>query len=215
MAIDVLPKLRKSYQLAGLRRRDLAADPLDQFRKWFQQALEAGVPEPSAMTLATADPSGCPSARIVLLKGMDERGFLFYTNYQSRKGRELGENPRAALVFFWSELERQIRITGEVSRLSPEESALYFESRPRGSRLGAWASEQGQPVTNREHLIERFREYRRKFLGQPIPMPSYWGGYVLHPVRIEFWQGRVNRLHDRFQYTRSQEGAWEVARLAP
>ncbi|HEY2953043.1 MAG TPA: pyridoxamine 5'-phosphate oxidase [Verrucomicrobiae bacterium] len=210
-----LAHLRKEYTLTGLRRADLNPDPLAQFRKWLQQAVDADVPEPSAMTLATVDAEGQPSARIVLLKGLDERGFSFFTNYESRKGRELAANPRASLLFLWKELERQVGIRGLVSKLSRKESATYFKTRPRGSRLGAWASKQSQVIASRAMLEDKLRELERKFPGEDVPLPPYWGGYILAPAEIEFWQGRPNRLHDRFLYTRASDQGWKIERLSP
>jgi pyridoxamine 5'-phosphate oxidase len=228
---------RREYSLAGLDRRDLADDPLVQFRKWYEDMLGAarggwlrGVSialfnlwhailgrrsaDANAMIVATADGSGQPSARTVLLKGLDARGFSFFTNYESRKGRELAENPRAALVFFWPALERQVIVTGTVTKLPSEESAAYFRSRPRGSQVGAWASRQSSVVESRKQLEQQFADATARFQGQDISLPPYWGGYVLAPTRIEFWQGRPNRLHDRFAYVR-EGGRWIVHRLAP
>ncbi len=210
-----LADLRKDYTLTGLRRADLDPDPITQFQKWLQQALHATLPEPTAMTLATADNAGQPSARIVLLKGVDERGFLFFTNYESRKGRELAENPHAALALHWPELERQVRVTGRVTRVSREESENYFKARPRGHRLGSWVSHQSQAVANRAVLEEKLKPLEAKYPGDDIPLPPYWGGYVLSPVEIEFWQGRTNRLHDRFHYARQPRGGWLIERLSP
>ena len=207
--------LRKEYTLSGLRRADLDPDPLAQFRKWFQQAVDADVHEPSAMTLATVDSDAQPSARIVLVKGLDERGFSFFTSYESRKGRELAANPRASLVFFWKELERQVGIRGTVSKLSREESEKYFQLRPRGSRLGAWTSQQSQPIASRSVLEEKLRQLEQKYPGEEVPLPPYWGGYVLAPAEIEFWQGRLNRLHDRVRYTRQPDNSWKIERLSP
>jgi len=209
-----LADLRRSYTLAGLRRVELDADPIQQFQKWLQQALDAQLLEPTAMTLATADQNGRPSARIVLLKGLDERGFIFFTNYESRKGRELAENPNASLVFYWAELERQVRVSGTASRISREESENYFKSRPRGHRLGAWVSTQSDVITNRAVLEERLKQLEAKYPGD-VPLPPYWGGYVLSPVEIEFWQGRPNRLHDRFRYGKQADATWLIERLAP
>lgn len=210
-----LAELRKSYTLGGLRRADLNPDPLAQFNRWMQQALDAQLLEPTAMTLATADKAGRPSARIVLLKGVDERGFLLFTNYESRKGRELMENPRAALVLYWAELERQVRITGTVAKAPLEESEKYFKSRPRGHRLGAWVSNQSEVIANREVLERRLAGIEAQYPGEEIPLPSYWGGYFLVPNDIEFWQGRADRLHDRFRYTKQPAGGWVIERLAP
>jgi pyridoxamine 5'-phosphate oxidase len=212
-----LADIRREYTLAGLRRADLDANPIAQFQKWFEQATQAFAQKEidvNAATLATADKSGKPSARIVLLKGADERGFVFFTNHDSRKGRELLENPNGALNFFWPELERQIGIAGTVEKISREESEKYFKSRPRGSRLAAWASDQSSVVENRDALESKWRELERKFPGE-IPLPPNWGGLVLRSERIEFWQGRPSRLHDRFQYTKQPGDLWKLERLAP
>lgn len=233
-----LADLRREFALGGLRRRDLDTDPVAQFRSWFQQAsgqraggrlrrvgialykclqavLGAEPTDVNAMALATADKEGRPSARMVLLKGVDERGFIFYTNYESRKGDELTENPQAALVFYWAEFERQICITGSVKKLPREESEAYFRTRPRGSRLAAWASRQSAVVGSRPELEQNWEAAEAKYAGADVPLPPYWGGYVLSPSRMEFWQGRVNRLHDRFCYTRQPDGRWLIERLAP
>ncbi|MDP9487375.1 MAG: pyridoxamine 5'-phosphate oxidase [Actinomycetota bacterium] len=207
--------LRNEYTRAGLDETDLRPDPLAQFRGWFEDALAAGLHEPNAMTLATATPGGKPSARVVLLKGFDERGFVFYTNYEGRKGEELGRNPRAALVFYWGELERQVRIEGRASRVPERESDAYYASRPRGSRLGAWASEQSRPVEGREVLESRLRALEREYEGREVPRPPFWGGYRVEPEAVEFWQGRQNRLHDRIVYRRRGAGGWEIERLQP
>jgi pyridoxamine 5'-phosphate oxidase len=230
--------IRREYNLAGLRRRDLDSDAIVQFRRWFDQAtgtrasgrlrkllittykslfMIRGVEQLdlNAMTLATADREGRPSARIVLLKGLDERGFVFFTNYNSRKGHELEENPNAALVFHWPEQERQVCVAGQVSRLSPAESESYFRSRPRGSRIGAWASDQSTVVRDRADLERQWEQIERRFPGEEVPCPAHWGGYVLNPARLEFWQGRPNRLHDRFRYTREPNGTWKIERLSP
>jgi pyridoxamine 5'-phosphate oxidase len=232
------PDTRREYSLGGLDRDDLAADPLAQFARWFGDASASrgasrvrrigialfdlwhavlGQPpvDVNAMVLATADHQGRPSARTVLLKGIDARGFTFFTNYDSRKGRELAENPRAALVFFWPGLERQVLVSGEVTRLTAEESERYFRSRPLGSRIAAWASNQSAPVPDRATLEERWRETAARFPGDDVPLPPNWGGFLLAPSRIEFWQGRANRLHDRFSYTREAGGEWRIERLAP
>jgi pyridoxamine 5'-phosphate oxidase len=231
-------ELRREYNLAGLRRKDLDPDPLVQFRRWFEQATgerpsgrlrmflikwykmlflirRAEMSDLNAMTLSTADKEGRPSARVVLLKGLDERGFIFYTNYNSRKGRELAENPDTALTFYWPQLERQVCVAGTVSKVSPEESEDYFKSRPRGSRIAAWASDQSSVVQNRGELEEKWQRIEHQYQGKEVPRPEHWGGYVLSPSRIEFWQGRPNRLHDRFRYLRQPEGGWTLERLAP
>ncbi|MGH7951661.1 MAG: pyridoxamine 5'-phosphate oxidase [Limisphaerales bacterium] len=210
---------RREYSLDGLRRADLNANPISQFQKWFEQAaavLAKKKLDVNAATLATADKNGIPSARIVLLKVIDDdRGFIFFTNYESRKGRELAENPNASLVFYWAELERQICIAGPVAKIGRDKSEKYFKSRPRGSRLAAWASNQSDVVADRAALEKRWNEMTAKFPGDDIPLPPNWGGYVLKPERIEFWQGRPNRLHDRFCYAREADDSWKLSRLAP
>jgi pyridoxamine 5'-phosphate oxidase len=206
--------LRKEYTSAGLDKAGVDPDPIVQFHEWFENAVEADLHEPNAMILATATTDGKPSARTVLLKGYDERGFVFYTNYEGRKAAELEVNPTCALLFYWGELERQIRIEGRASRLSSEESDAYFAGRPRGSRLGAWASEQSHPVEDRSILEERVRALEAEYEGREIPRPPFWGGYRVEPDTIEFWQGRENRLHDRIVYHRSGRG-WKIVRLQP
>jgi pyridoxamine 5'-phosphate oxidase len=195
--------------------QDLHPDPLVQFDRWLEEAAAAGVGLAEAMTLATASRAGRPSARTVLLKGVDARGFLFFTNYESRKGRELADNPYGALVFHWpQEPRRQVTAAGTVERLPTEESAAYFRTRPLGSRLGAWASRQSEPISGRETLERAFAEAEERFGADP-PVPPWWGGYVLAPERVEFWQNRPNRLHDRVRYSREHDGAWRLERLAP
>jgi pyridoxamine 5'-phosphate oxidase len=214
--LDRVARLRNEYTRAGLRESDAAPDPVEQFRTWFDEALAADLHEPNAMTLATATPEGRPSARIVLLKGFDEQGFVFYTNYEGRKSRELEINPYCALVFYWGELERQVRIEGRAFRVSENRSDAYFASRPRGSQLGAWASEQSRPVHDRGALEERLRELEAEYEGRgEVPRPPFWGGYRVEPEVIEFWQGRENRLHDRLVYRRSDDGGWRRERLQP
>lgn len=198
----------------ALNEADLDPDPIKQFQLWFAEAQAVGIPEPTAMILATADREGRPSARTVLLKDVDHRGFVFYTNYESRKGKELEENPRAALVFNWPQLRRQVCIEGSVSRVSREESEAYFKTRPRGHQLGAWASRQSSVVSGREELDRRLAALEAEYQGKEIPLPPYWGGYRVTPERIEFWQGRANRMHDRLVYRRQKDG-WVLERLAP
>jgi len=210
-----LADLRREYTLAGLRRSDLLADPFQQFQKWFDEAVQAQALEPNAMTLATADKNCRPSARIVLLKGLDERGFIFFTNYESAKGRDLAENPQASLNAYWREVERQVCVCGAVTKVSREESEAYFKMRPVGSRLAAWASIQSSVIPNREFLEEKIAGLAKKFPGDDVPLPPYWGGFVLAPNVIEFWQGRPNRLHDRFCYAKKNDGSWLIERLSP
>jgi pyridoxamine 5'-phosphate oxidase len=207
--------LRQEYMFNGLSEADVDPDPLRQFQLWFDQAVAAGLPEPNAMTLATATPQGRPSARMVLLKGFDAGGFAFYTNYESRKGHELAANPWAALVFFWVDLARQIRVEGQVAQLPSELSDAYYQSRPLGSRLGAWASAQSQVIADRGVLDRRLEALQTEYAEQPVPRPPHWGGYRVSPVSIEFWQGRPNRLHDRLRYWRTETGDWLIERLSP
>ena len=206
---------RVDYGRGKLEERDLAPDPIEQFRTWFAEATAAGIAEPNAMTLATADASGVPSARVVLLKVIDPRGLAFFTNYDSRKGRELAENPRAALCFFWQPLERQVRIEGTVEKVDRAESEAYFAARPRQAQIGAWVSQQSRPITSRAELERLEAELQQRFAGVAVPLPDYWGGYRVVPHAIEFWQGRPSRLHDRLLYTRSENGDWTIRRLSP
>ena len=212
-----LADLRQEYARAELSRDHVTDDPIEQFRDWFDDVQDSEVEEPNAMTLATAAADGTPSARIVLLKGLDERGFHFYTSYESRKGTDLSQNPHAALVFWWTPLERQVRIEGRVEQLPDEESTAYFHRRPRGAQLGAWASPQSHVVESREALEQNLEEVAAEYEDRDeIPRPAHWGGYVVRPTEIEFWQGRPNRLHDRLRYRRaSAEDDWTLERLAP
>ncbi len=234
-----IAELRREYNLTGLRRKDLDPDPIVQFKRWFEQATGARAGgrlrkfivrlykslflssqgaeqvDLNAMTLATVDEQGRPSTRVVLLKGVDARGFIFYTNYHSRKGRELAGDPNAALTFYWPDLERQVCIAGQVTQLLAAESDAYFKSRPRGSRIAAWASDQSEVVRDRAELEDKWANLERQYAGQEIPRPPHWGGYVLNPSRIEFWQGRPNRLHDRFCYTYQTDKTWTLERLSP
>jgi pyridoxamine 5'-phosphate oxidase len=206
---------RYEHAADGLRRRDLDPDPIKQFGNWFTAAIEAGIRDVNAMSLATATPDAKPSVRIVLLKGFDQDGFVFFTNYESEKGVQLEQNPNAALGFYWIELDRQIRIGGSVTKTSREESQRYFHSRPLGSQLGAWASRQSDVIDGRRVLDGRMAEMSERYGKGPIPLPPHWGGYRLKPVTMEFWQGRPNRLHDRFRYSRRADGTWCIDRLAP
>jgi pyridoxamine 5'-phosphate oxidase len=211
-----LADLRKDYSLAGLLEKDLAKDPFRQFEKWFQEAEAAKLIEPNAMTLATTGADGRPYARTVLLKGVDGRGFVFYTNYESRKGRELTHIPRAALVFPWLALERQVVVEGVATRVTREESEAYFHSRPRASQLGAWVSQQSSIITGRGVLEDSLKALDQKYAGKEIPLPPHWGGFRVAPETVEFWQGRRSRLHDRLRYRRDPKTAeWSVERLAP
>ena len=205
---------RHEYIGEGLRRTDLDPDPIKQFHGWFAAAIKGGIHDANSMTLATCD-GDKPSARVVLLKHFDERGFVFFTNYASDKGRQLEKNPNAALVMYWMEVERQIRIEGKVEKTSREESEEYFRSRPMGAQFGAWASQQSAVIDARRVLNARLEEMKQRFAHGPVPLPPHWGGYRLKPDRIEFWQGRLDRLHDRFRYNRQRDGSWSIERLAP
>lgn len=207
--------IRKDYSHKVLIESEIEPDPIRQFDKWWQDAVVAEVPEVNAMTVATASADGMPSARTMLLKGFSEQGFLFFTNYNSYKGQQLSENPRACLVFFWKELERQVRITGIVARTSSAESDAYFKSRPIASQVGAIASPQSQVIESREWLDDRNKNLTKELSNETIQRPSHWGGFLLKPVIIEFWQGRPGRLHDRIQYSLSDDGGWKIERLAP
>jgi pyridoxamine 5'-phosphate oxidase len=210
-----LADLRKDYSLAGLTEKDLARDPFRQFEKWFQEAEAAKIPEPNAMTLATATRDGRPSARTVLLKGLDGRGFVFYSNYESRKGREIEANPQVALVFPWIAMERQVIIEGALTKVAREESEAYFHSRPRASQLGAWVAQQSAIISGRPVLEDNMKALEKKHAGQEVPLPPNWGGWRVSPETVEFWQGRRSRLHDRLRYRRGKDGGWSVERLAP
>lgn len=211
-----LTALRENYARQALSETDLLSDPVTQFANWFREAVDSQVREPNAMTLATASRQGRPSARTVLLKGFDTAGFVFYTNYESRKGQELTENPQAALLFTWLDLERQIRIEGLVEKITPAESLAYFQSRPKGSQIGTWASPQSRVIADRSVLEATEAELRSQYAAATnLPLPPFWGGYRLQPDRFEFWQGRPNRLHDRLLYSSQEAGGWSLERLAP
>lgn len=207
--------LRKNYSQKTLTESDVVPDPILQFEVWWKEAVASTIDEPNAMTLATASADGLPAARIVLLKGFDQDGFGFYTNYNSYKGQQLAENPKACLLFFWKELERQVRITGLVSVANNKQSDEYFNSRPEGSRIGAIVSPQSQVIESREWLDQQYGKMKQQLEGSTIQRPSYWGGYIVKPVIIEFWQGRPSRLHDRIQYSLQEDGNWKIERLAP
>jgi pyridoxamine 5'-phosphate oxidase len=211
---NVPQDLRREYTKDALLESNVLPDPIAQFDRWFNDATLAGLPEANAMTLATVDTSGAPSARIVLLKGFDQRGFVFFTNYSSRKGRDLAANPRAALCFFWESLERQVRIEGTVEKTTRQESEEYFHSRPIGSQIGAWVSQQSEAIESREALDRRAEELLAKFVNTGVPLPDFWGGFRVVPHTIEFWQGRPSRLHDRLQYVREGD-RWKIRRLCP
>lgn len=209
-----LASLRREYTRAGLRRADLAPDPVAQFRRWFSEAEGAGLIEPNAMVLSTTN-GHRPSSRTVLLKALDGRGFVFFTNYESRKARDIASDPHVSLLFPWYGLERQVSVLGEAVRISTAESLAYFASRPHGSQLGAWVSRQSSVITSRKLLEMKWEEVKRKFSRGEIPLPSFWGGFRVVPQEVEFWQGRENRLHDRFRYARGEAGGWAIERLAP
>ncbi|MEM9138011.1 MAG: pyridoxamine 5'-phosphate oxidase [Cyanobacteria bacterium P01_F01_bin.42] len=215
MAQFSLADLRQNYTRAGLQENEVEENPINQFQLWFDAAVAAELPEPNAMTLSTVSSSGRPSGRIVLLKGLDQRGFVFYTNYTSRKGQELASQAWASLVFVWLPLERQVRIEGAVERVSQEETEQYFYSRPRSSQLGAWASDQSAEIRDRQVLEDRLSQLERQYADRPIPRPPHWGGLRVKPDLIEFWQGRPSRLHDRICYQKQSDGAWSIMRLAP
>ncbi len=214
LSSEKVAALRREYTARGLRKAGLEADPIQQFARWFHEAVDAEFADANSMSLATATTDGTPFVRTVLLKAFDERGFTFFTNYESAKGRQLAENPRAALLFFWAELERQVCIRGRVTKTSREESEAYFKSRPPGSRRGAWVSRQSEVVANRGVLEQRLDEISKQY-GDDVPLPPYWGGFCVAPSEMEFWQGRPNRLHDRMLYTRQPDGSWQISRLAP
>ncbi len=211
-----LTALRENYARQTLSETDVVANPIAQFAAWFREVLDSQLREPNAMTLATATRTGRPSARTVLLKGFDAQGFVFYTNYESKKGQELAENPQAALLFTWLELERQIRIEGRVEKINPEESLVYFQSRPKASQIGAWVSQQSQVIADRAVLETEAAQLREQYAATDVlPLPPFWGGYRLRPELLEFWQGRRSRLHDRIQYSLQAGGDWRIERLAP
>lgn len=210
-----LEDFRREYTQGGLDRGDLADNPLDQFSRWMEQIIAAKIPDPNAMTVATVDPEGQPSQRIVLLKHLDNRGFVFYTNLSSRKARDLALNPKISLHFPWHLLERQVKVCGTAERLSTPEVLKYFISRPRESQLGAWASHQSRPISSRALLMQQFESMKHKFAQGDIPLPDFWGGYRVRPHLIEFWQGGAHRLHDRFQYRLQADGSWTIERLEP
>ncbi len=213
--MKTVAQLRAEYARARLDEKDVAADPLDQFRKWFDEAVAAEAREPNAMAVATVGAGGRPAVRMVLLKGFEGGRFVFYTNRESRKGQELAAHPAASLLFWWPELERQVRIEGAIAPVGDAESDAYFATRPRGSQLGAWASDQSRPIPSREVLERRLAEAEARFAGRPVERPPYWGGYAVLPAAYEFWQGRPSRLHDRILYTRAAGGSWQLGRLSP
>jgi len=212
---ETIQNLRQEYKAATLSEKSVAKDPFSQFSKWFTEAMDGGIFEPNAMILATASPDGKPSLRTMLLKGFDNKGFIFYTNYLSRKGKEIARNPNASILFFWPELERQIRIEGVLEKVSKEESEHYFRSRPIPSQLGAIVSQQSQEIQSKELLVDKLAYLQQQYEGKEVPKPSYWGGYILKPQVVEFWQGGPARLHDRIVYKKADKNNWKIVRLAP
>lgn len=212
---EVIENLRLEYRGSSLSEKEVTKDPVAQFEKWFRAAMSCDLAEPNIMTLATATSDGKPSARIVLLKGFDRNGFIFYTNYLSRKGKEIAKNPYASLVFYWHEIERQVRIEGTIEKLSKDESERYFHSRPKDSQIGAVASPQSQVISDRQELEKAWEDIEKKYSGKNIPKPSHWGGYIVRPQLIEFWQGGPGRLHDRILYKKADKNTWKIVRLAP
>ncbi|MCG9911550.1 MAG: pyridoxamine 5'-phosphate oxidase [Flavobacteriales bacterium] len=212
---EFLSKLRKDYGKMGLSEKDLNPDPYKQFEKWFTEAANAEVIEPNAFTLSTVSKEGIPSSRIVLLRNFDYKGFYFYTNYTSDKAQDIAENPFVCMNFFWTDVERQIRIQGRAEKISTLESMDYFKSRPRASQIGAWASDQSTPISSREELEQKIKEIETKFKGKDVEKPPFWGGFRIVPVSFEFWQGRPSRLHDRFRFTPKADKSWEITRLNP
>ena len=210
-----IASIRKVYKLQSLLEKDVDANPVHQFEIWWQQAIESNIDEVNALTLSTCSTAGSPSSRIVLLKGIHEDGFVFFTNYDSHKGKEIEQNPHVSLLFFWKEMERQVRIEGIATKISEEESDVYFNSRPRESRIGAWSSPQSRTIQDREVLQDNVLRYEKEFENIEVPRPVNWGGYIVHPRLMEFWQGRPGRLHDRLRYFQNQQNNWQIERLAP
>ncbi|WP_207532035.1 pyridoxamine 5'-phosphate oxidase [Desertivirga arenae] len=212
---ETIQNLRQEYKAATLSEKSVAPDPISQFSNWFAEAMDAGIFEPNAMTLATSTPDGKPSIRVMLLKGFDKNGFTFYTNYLSRKGKEISRNPNGAILFFWGELERQVRIEGVLEKVSKEESEQYFHVRPVQSQLGAIVSQQSQEIQSKQLLLDKLQKLEKEYQGKEIPKPSHWGGYILKPQVVEFWQGGEARLHDRIVYKKADKNNWKIVRLAP